>query len=345
MEWIVDGWIPIGDVTLLYGDGGVGKTLLAQELMASTAIGAPWCTLPARRCKSLGVFCEDDDDELHRRQDSIQRFLGTDFHDDRMDNMCWWTRKGENNLLCTFDYEGVIQLTPLYFAILDAAKDMGARLVILDTAADLFGGNENDRGQVRQFMGSLSRLAMAIGGAVVMCAHPSKSGMAVGGSMDSGSTGWSNSARSRLSLERLKADGEEPVDTNERILTKRKANRSSIGEVIKLRWHDGVIASPQVSGTASSTVQADALDADKTFLAILNRCTGQAVYVTHSRNAGNFAPKVFAKQPDRSGFTIREFDAAMQRLIANNVIRVETYRSANRHFRDRLAVVTKDHDD
>ena len=58
-----------------------------------------------------------------------------------------------------------------------AAKDMGARLVILDTAADLFGGNENDRGQVRQFMNALSRIAMKINGAVVLCAHPSRAGM------------------------------------------------------------------------------------------------------------------------------------------------------------------------
>jgi hypothetical protein len=106
-------------------------------LMASTAIGAPWCTLPAQRCKSLGVFCEDDDGERHRRQDSIQRFLGTDFDDARMDNMAWWCRKGEDNLLCTFDYEGVIQLTPLNHAISNAALKLGVRLVILDTGGPL----------------------------------------------------------------------------------------------------------------------------------------------------------------------------------------------------------------
>jgi RecA-family ATPase len=343
MEWIVDGWIPIGDVTLLYGDGGVGKTLLAQELMASTAIGAPWCTLPARRCKSLGVFCEDDGGELHRRQNDIQRFLETDFHDDRMDNMAWWCRKGDDNLLCTFDYEGVIQLTPFYFAILDAAKDMGARLVILDTAADLFGGNENDRGQVRQFMSSLSRIAMMINGAVVLCAHPSKSGMAAGGSMDSGSTGWSNSARSRLALERVKAEGDEQVDTDERILSKKKANRSSIGETIKLRWHDGVIASTRAPGIASSTVLADALDVDGVFLALLAQTEEEGRPVSANPRAGNYAPKSFGRHASRQGFGKRELEQAMERLFATKRITTEEYgKTTGSGVRPRrIAVVTK----
>ena len=337
MEWIVDGWIPVGDVTLLYGDGGVGKTLLAQELMASTAMGKPWCTLPAHQCKSLGVFCEDDNDELHRRQNDIQRFLKTDFDDDRMDNMAWWSRKGQDNLLCTFDYEGVIQLTPFYFAIIQAAKDIGARLVILDTAADLFGGNENDRGQVRQFMSALSRLAMEITGAVVMCAHPSKSGMAAGGSMDSGSTGWSNSARSRLALERLKAEGDEQVDTNERVLTKKKSNRSSIGDYVKLRWHDGVIAST-AGATCASGAAAEQTGADETFLTLLARCAEQGMFVSHSKNAGNFAPKVFSQRPDRKGIGKREFEVAMHRLFSSGTIKVETYRNKTRNARERIAL-------
>ena len=30
----------------------------------------------------------------------------TDFDDERLDSMAWWSRKGQDNLLCTFDYEG-----------------------------------------------------------------------------------------------------------------------------------------------------------------------------------------------------------------------------------------------
>ncbi len=70
-EWIVQDWLPVGHVTLLYGDGGVGKTLLAQQLMTSCATGSPWCGLAVQKCRVFGMFCEDDADELHRRQAAI----------------------------------------------------------------------------------------------------------------------------------------------------------------------------------------------------------------------------------------------------------------------------------
>src|SRR3954454_11184191 len=35
---------------------------------------------------------------------------------------------------------------------LEAAKDFGAQLFVIDTVADAFGGNYNDPGQVRQFV-------------------------------------------------------------------------------------------------------------------------------------------------------------------------------------------------
>ena len=38
-KWMVDGWVPQGNVTMLAGDGGVGKSLLAQQLLTCAAIG------------------------------------------------------------------------------------------------------------------------------------------------------------------------------------------------------------------------------------------------------------------------------------------------------------------
>ena len=60
-----------GVVTGLYGDGGVGKTLLALQLQASMALGRKWLGVEVEQGKSLGVYCEDDKDELHRRRDDI----------------------------------------------------------------------------------------------------------------------------------------------------------------------------------------------------------------------------------------------------------------------------------
>jgi hypothetical protein len=63
-RWLVPDWLPSGVVTGLYGDGGVGKSLLAQQLQTAMAIGSVWLGLRVEEGASLGVYCEDSFDEL-----------------------------------------------------------------------------------------------------------------------------------------------------------------------------------------------------------------------------------------------------------------------------------------
>src|SRR5436305_427981 len=58
--WIVRNWLPSGVATGLYGDGGLGKSLLAQQLQTSAGVNLPWLGLPVEKCVSLGAYCEDD---------------------------------------------------------------------------------------------------------------------------------------------------------------------------------------------------------------------------------------------------------------------------------------------
>ncbi len=51
LEWLVDGLIPMGTVTFLSGDGGLGKTQLGQQLVLAAALGASWCGKPCSRCR------------------------------------------------------------------------------------------------------------------------------------------------------------------------------------------------------------------------------------------------------------------------------------------------------
>ena len=64
---------------------------------------------------------------------------------------------------------------------------------------------------------------------------------------------------------------------------------------------------------------------EEVFMNILDRLMSKGVNVSHNKNAGNFAPRVFAKQPDRDGHDRRAFEAAMYRLLQQNRIAVEPY--------------------
>ena len=75
-EWLIEESIPIGYVTGLYGDGGIGKSLIAQQLLTSTSLAMPWLGLNVVGGRAFGFMCEDDASELHRRQEGINRNYG-----------------------------------------------------------------------------------------------------------------------------------------------------------------------------------------------------------------------------------------------------------------------------
>jgi RecA-family ATPase len=317
-RWIVPDWIPSGVVTGLYGDGGLGKSLLAQQLQTSTAIGSAWLAFPVEHCVSLGVYCEDSNDELGRRQAVINVPFGVDF--DALADAHWLPRLGEDNLLMTFARNGVGELTKFHGHVLAAALDLKARLVIVDTVTDTFAGNENDRNQVRQFVQcALGSIALRINGAVLACAHPSRAGIN-SGEGDGGSTAWSNAFRSRLYLRAPSLEQGEQPDPNARILQRRKANYASRNDELRLRWRQGVIEpeSPELPGATAF----GRIPADDVFLDLLSEFEAQQRPVSASTRAGNFAPRLFGAVPreQRRDYRQADFRNAMERLFANHQI-------------------------
>jgi RecA-family ATPase len=333
-EWIVPDWLPVGTVTANYGDGGTGKTLLAQQLMTSCAAGTPWCGIETMQCRSLGLFCEDDEDEIHGRQASINEAFGLQYTS--LEQMRWISGVGADNTLINFTSDGRMHATKLFDDFSEAAKDYRARLLVFDTAADLFAGNENDRHQVRQFINLLAGLAVELKGAALLNAHPSRSGIA-SGNLDGGSTAWSNSVRSRWSLARPTANdgGNTELDTNERILTRRKANYASIGDTIRLEWRKGLLLPPQSSGGFGAAGRAAA---DAVFLDLLALRYAQGVFVSHNTRAGNYAPKTFGKCSERQGYAVKDFESAMGRLFEQRRIVAENYGRPG-DVRQRIAIV------
>lgn len=316
-RWIVTDWIPHGTVTAIYGDGGVGKTLVAQQLLTACALGRPWLGKETTPCRAMGFLCEDGADELHRRQAAICAHYGASLGD--LENMRLFSRVADDNLLMTFDADGAGRVTPLYEELRAAAKSFGAQVLVIDTAADVFGGNENIRNQVRQFIAALTRIAMEIDGAVILCAHPSIDGMSKGHGF-AGSTAWNNSVRSRLYLTRPTEDEAGAVDPEERLLTRMKANYAAAGEAIRLRWTNGALVSEEPETGLFAYLAKD--KAERVFLEALDALNGQGRSVSDSHNAGNHAPKTMRKAGMNQGVSERDLAHAMERLFKSDAIMV-----------------------
>ncbi|HEV3176024.1 MAG TPA: AAA family ATPase [Stellaceae bacterium] len=259
-RWIVEGMIPERNVTLLGGDGGLGKSLLALQLGVACALGGrPWIGHPTRPCRVLGYFCEDDEDELHRRLAPVLRHYGAQCSDVAQ-SLSLVSAVGSDNLLLEFPspYEPG-RPTALYHRIRETALEMGAGLILLDSLHDLFGGNENDRRHARQFVAELRKLALATEGAVFLTGHPSKDGRLTG-SGEAGSTAWNNAVRSRLYLTAPRQDPEGEARDHRELKTM-KANYAPAGGVSRIRWERGVFVE-DAAGRPRGMVDALSLDRD-----------------------------------------------------------------------------------
>jgi RecA-family ATPase len=316
-EWAVRDRISRRAVTLLSGEGGVGKSILVMQLAAAHVLGRDWFGAMPEPGPVIYLNAEDDERELHFRLDAIRAHLDTTFA--ALKDLHLVPLAGEDGLLGTPDRTGIIKPTPLFEQLLATAIKIKPVLVALDTAADTFGGNENDRSQVRQFIGLLRRLAISSNAAVLLASHPSVSGITTDSGL-SGSTGWHNSVRSRMYFKAAKATNGEKPNPDLRELEVRKNNYGPSGEVIRMRWQNGVFV--PVSAPSSLDKLAAERQAEHTFLDLLDRFTHQGQKVSPYKGH-NYAPSMFADHAGANGQGKRSLAEAMQRLLDAGTIRIE----------------------
>ena len=319
-EWHVPDLIPSQTVTLFYGDGGTGKSLLSLQLAVATVLGRPWIGQECRSGKVMYLSAEDDVDELHRRLADVTKAVGARLAD--LADLILMPRAGEDAILATLDPGSNVMVETPLFTALDAAIEMHKpAIVILDTLADLHSGNENDRTHARQVIGIFRGLAIRHGCAVLVLAHPSLAGMA-SKSGSSGSTGWNNSVRSRLYLTRVIADDGAEDDPNVRVLQGKKANYGPVGTEIKLRWADG--AFHQEAAPSGLEIMAAQAKVERLFMTLLRKHVERGAILSAAPGR-SFAPAVMADDPDADGTPATVLRAAMERLIGRREIVMEEY--------------------
>jgi RecA-family ATPase len=320
-RWCVDSWIPKGENTLCAGDGGQGKTTIGLQLTVASTTGCLWLGLSVERCKALYVSAEDPIGEIHYRLEQIKRQLNvTEVRGLKIMDLA-----GQDATLARFKQNGQIEPTPLFRHIEQVASEHKAGLIVLDAVADFFGGNENDRGEVRSFIGMLRGLAIRLDAAILIIAHPSVDGIRSGRGY-SGSTHWNNAVRSRLTFTTPTDEQGKDEDTDRRVLELAKANRARRGQKIELRWWEGcfVVLQPGVTSTANDQF------AEDVFLRALEKTTAVGQRVTNVK-CQTYAPTVFVKMwPFAKDLGKDALDRAMNRLIAKGRVQIVTEGSASR---------------
>lgn len=307
---------PVGQTTIAFGGGGSGKSLLYQQLATSTALGRPFLGIQTMAGVALYVTCEDDLAELHRRQHDICRALGVSLFNHKRRLALVSLTGVVGNELAAFDQQGRMAIMPRFQWLLETAKAIGAKLIVLDNVAHFFAGNENIRNQVAAFLGLLNKLAHDTGAAIILIAHTNKAGDG------SGSTAWLNQVRTGLKLE-IPSDGNGFVpDFDARTLTRIKSNYARTGESIAFRWHNGAFKlDAELPGDVAEAITANARaeNDERVFLACLAERTRQRRAVSELVSK-SYAPTVFARMAESQGIGKARLEAAMDRLFKAGAI-------------------------
>jgi RecA-family ATPase len=321
-QWAILDRVPDGEVTLLSGEGAIGKSLILKQAAVATVTAKDWLgTMPASG-PVIYVTAEEKVDELHYRLHNITEHYGVRFAD--LADLHIRSMKGEDTVLAHPDRNGIIRPTPLFERLFLAVLAIKPRWVGLDPAANLFAGNENDRSHVQQFIALLTRIAVQGNTAVVLVSHPSLTGINTGSGL-SGSTAWHNSVRSRLYLKKAQTEkGEEP-DTDLRVLEVMKSNYGPPAEALTLRWKGGLFLPVAAPGSLERMAREQKVD--DLFLKLLDRSTEQGRNLSDKKTAHTYAPGRFVNEPEAKADHIskRELAEAMERLFRAGKIRNASY--------------------
>jgi hypothetical protein len=295
--FVVAEWIPRGTLVGLWGAGGIGKSLLAQQVGTAVANGVPALEADVTMGPVLGYFTEDDNDELRRRQRAILRAMGRS-PEYSTDGLHLQGRAGMDNCLLSFDRERMPKRTAFLELVEAECERIRPALLILDNIAQMYAGIENDRFQVTAFCNVLTGLARRFDLAVLLLGHPGKAD----GSEYSGSTAWEGAVRTRLWLERC---GDDLLE-----LHRRKANYAGRASVF-LRYEEGAFMSHGRLEASEALAEA----AVPAVLDALATLTARQVATSHNPTATTYLPRLMAREGLLGTVTEQAAKQALRRLL------------------------------
>lgn len=328
-------WLPLRQTTMLTGAGGVGKSLLEQALCTHIALGLPFLGMETRQTNTLYVTCEDDANELWRRQAAICAAIGVPLSDVLgklfLSSLCG----AEKTALAEPDENGTLAGTARWRQLRSTVNVHQIGLFAFDNATDAMAGDHNDVHEVAAFVNMLTGLAIQMNGVAMIIHHPNKAGEDW-----LGSVAWHNKVRSRLIVK----DGDNEDDPDERVIVNPKANYGPKGGKIAFRWYRGSFVRdedlpPDYAAEMTANIRASA--ENKRFLECLAKATEEKRAVSVSPSAANYAPRVFAKMTIGKGISEGGFAGAMERLLHLNTIanNQPVYRRDNRTWATGIGLV------
>lgn len=319
-------WLPVHQTTMLTGPGGVGKSLFEQCLCTAIALGKPFLGMETTQRNTLYVTCEDDADELWRRQDAICAAFDVG-HRDLVGKLFLSSLAGEAETALATEGQithdewgsrgGALETTARWRQLVATCAEHSIGLYAFDNATDALAADHSSLHPVAAFVNLLTGLAIKQDGVAMILHHPNKAG-------DDwlGSVAWHNKVRSRLII----GESEDENNPDRRTIQNPKANYGPTGGKIEFQWYRGAFRTDSELPDDYAAELADSIRVqgeNDTFL----RCL-RARMVNPGREVGpnlgaNYAPARFAEMTEARGLPKAKLARAMERLLHLGTIKTE----------------------
>ncbi|MDO8699199.1 MAG: AAA family ATPase [Rhodoferax sp.] len=215
-DYVWQGRMVAGHAYVLGGFGGVSKSQAALQFSASIAMGTQFGNIATKKGSALLIFGEDDVSEITRRVGAYAAHekLSSIQLNELEKNIRTFGLVGEDTRL-TVTKSGVLEKTFFSGKIITAANELvkqsgePIRLIVLDHAGLVHGGDFNAREDVSLTMRIVNHIAHETGAAVLLLAHSPK-GASVAETSDAaaiaGSTAFVDQTRGAFILATMRAN-------------------------------------------------------------------------------------------------------------------------------------------
>jgi RecA-family ATPase len=334
-EWAVYNRIPRRECVLFSGEGGAGKSIEQLHQCCASTLGRDWLGVVPEQGPAIFIDAEDDERVLHRRTKAVAEHYDVSIGELIEKGLHLVSWRGMDSTLAVVARTGKMEATGLYRQLLEAVGDIKPIMIGIAASANVFAGNENDRGQVQQFIAMLTRVAMVADGSIALISHPSVAGINTETGL-SGSTQWHNAVRARYFMRGVKPQDGEPVDHDLREIVFKKNNYGPISESVILRWSNGLFL--PVPGITLDQAAREAA-AQHVFLGLLDRFMAANRDVS-DKTGQNYAPSLFVKEDEAKLAQLRKRDleGAMRQLFRDGRI-VNELRPGSRPSRPSFRIV------
>jgi RecA-family ATPase len=349
-----------GTVSATVAPGGVGKTSIGMvEAVAMATARNLLGEQPKERCRVWLHNGEDPIAELERRVVAVcQRY---NIPQEELDGWLCITSGTQLGLKVANGYSELKIDAPLIDKVTNTIAKLGFDVFIVDPLVTLHNVPENDNGKMDTVVRIFTRIASVCNCAIDIAHHTRK--LIAGGSYDNvaddarGAAAVRDAVRSLrvLNIMSLAEAGKLMLDEFERLsyfrVDQGKANTSP--PATKATWrkfenvelangdHVGVVTAWEHPSAGGGMAEHER-KADELFLVLLDRLWFQKRYV-NDRGGPNFAPSVFAREPEARGMKVSKaaLADAMRRLLDAGTLTVEEYSSRSDRVAHRIVRVVE----